>query len=299
MQPNRTAIWAQQHEADIRSLRKLLQDKDKEIADLRQNLKEIQENNNDLQIKLKTKDDEVNALKERIQTLEDEKNDLQEELSRVEAKVKRLENDTKNLTKTSKLHEEENRKLKEDLQKVEYRLKTAETNLTTVNEKLTEELRQLKAEARLLPAVMDQARFPIQASEQSMAMLHLGELCWQIQGSMYKKVLPKYYTPLRSYKVKSIEKDVRKLVKEEDERKEATDRWKMLKSKLNWNDEFEEALRSLQDSRNIEAHPMLNETELKLHAMVLEKEGILKGWLSLERVNGLIDIWKGLQTGQC
>ncbi|KXJ19943.1 hypothetical protein AC249_AIPGENE24848 [Exaiptasia diaphana] len=289
---DRDVRLASKHEIEIKQLKRSLQEKDKEIEDLQQKLKEVNEKNNDLQIKLNTKDREVEQLKQRIQTLEDEKKDLQDELSRVETKLKRLENEVKTLNKSSRSHEEENKKLKEDLQRVEYSLKTTETKLTTENEKLKKEVKQLK-ETQVMP-MLEPPRVPLPPTFQSMALLHFGELCWQIQGKMYKKVLPKHYVPVRSYKVKNIDKDVKKLAQTDEERNAAKERWKVLKSKLNWSEELEEAIKSLQDSRNIEAHPRISESSLLDFAKVLEKDGILKGWLSLERVSELIEIWKPL-----
>ncbi|KXJ08514.1 myosin-9 [Exaiptasia diaphana] len=283
-----------QHSIEIESLKKQLEEKDVEIADLQQKLTKIQEKNNDLQIKLNTKDKEVEELKEKIEILEEEKAKLQDELSHVESKLKRLENDVKTLTKSSKSHEKENQKLKENLQKVEYSLRTTEEKLTSENEKLKREVKQMR-ETRTLP-MLEQPRVPIQPKLQSAALLHLGELCWQIQGKLYQKVLPEYYTPVRSYKVKNIERDVKKLVQTDEERNAAKKRWEILKSKLNWCEEVEEAIKSLQDSRNLEAHPPIDETLLHKYASALEEDGILKGWLSLERVNKLIDIWKSLKS---
>lgn len=285
---------ASKHEFEIEDLKRRLEEKEVELADLRQKLKEIHEKNNDLQIKLNTKDKEVEQLKERIQTLEDEKRDLQDELSQVETKLKRLESEVKALNKSSRSHEEENQKLKENLQKVEYSLKTTEEKLNTENEKLKREVKQLR-EAQTVP-MFEPSRMPVlPPSLQSAALLHFGELCWQIQGKMYQKVLPKYYTPVRSYKVKNIEKDVKKLVKTDEERNAANERWTVLKSKLNWSEDLEETIKSLQESRNIEAHPRISERSLHEYASVLEEDGILKGWLSREKVDELIEIWKHLK----
>ncbi|XP_020911838.1 COP1-interactive protein 1 [Exaiptasia diaphana] len=291
--PGRTTGLASKHEIEIKQLKRSLQEKDEEIADLRQKLQDVYEKNNDLQIKLNTKDREVEQLKERIQTLEDEKKDLQVELSGVETKLKTVDSEVKALKKSTSSHEEENQKLKEDLQRVEYSLKTTETKLTTENEKLKKEVKQLK-ETQVMP-MLEPPRAPLPSTFQSMALLHFGELCWQIQGKMYKKVLPKHYVPVRSYKVKNIDKDVKKLAQTDEERNAAKERWKVLKSKLNWSEELEEAIKSLQDSRNIEAHPRISESSLLDFAKVLEEDGILKGWLSLERVSELIEIWKRLK----
>ncbi|XP_020911749.1 tropomyosin-1 [Exaiptasia diaphana] len=200
LMPDRGVRLANKHEIEIECLKQRLEEKEVEIADLRQKLKEIHEKNNDLQIKLNTKDREVEQLKHRIQTLEDEKKDLQDELSEVKTKVKRLESDVKSLTESSRSDEEEKIRLKEDLQKVEYSLKTTEEKLTTENEKLKKEVKQLK-ETHVV-SMLEPPRLLVLPSSQNAALLHFGELCWQIQGKMYKKVLPKYFSQYRSYKVK-------------------------------------------------------------------------------------------------
>jgi hypothetical protein len=113
---------------------------------------------------------------------------------------------------------------------------------------------------------------------------------------MYKTILPQHFTPISSYKVKAFEKDIEKLSKSEEDKQQASKRWEELKTDLKWSEDLEEALDALQDtySRNYDSIPQteLCDSFLKKHAAVLEKQGILKGWLSIEWVNGLIDVLK-------
>ncbi|XP_031570245.1 uncharacterized protein LOC116304624 [Actinia tenebrosa] len=138
----------------------------------------------------------------------------------------------------------------------------------------------------------------VPASEDANALKNLGEMCLQIQAGFYKKILPGYFTPIRSYKVATLKKDIEKLSKTVNEKAEARKRWEDLKSTLQLKEEdFEEALDALQEGYNRSHNlkpPNLNVKVLKESAESLERQKILKGWISLERVNGLIDIWKNL-----
>lgn len=66
---------------------------------------------------------------------------------------------------------------------------------------------------------------------------------------------------------------------------------------MSWDECYEDAMKSLQESRNLDAHPRpLTEEMLNSAAEVMDSKGNLKGYLSLKRVHGLITMWKQVQT---
>jgi hypothetical protein len=108
---------------------------------------------------------------------------------------------------------------------------------------------------------------------------------------------PALYSYIRSNKVKAFDKDIEKLSKTKEEKDQASKLWVELKTELKWNEDLEEALYALQDrySRSIDSNPpKLCEKLLREYAAFLGELGILKGWLSPERVNNLILVWKRL-----
>ena len=127
------------------------------------------------------------------------------------------------------------------------------------------------------------------------ASLRLGELSRQLQAKMYAYVLPQSYTPIANYKVKTIRRDVERLPKTEEEKQTARQKWEELQKKLSWNDMYEEAMKLLQENRNVDAHPRITVKLLQEAAEVMETKGNLKGWLTRECVDVLIDMWKQLQ----
>ena len=142
------------------------------------------------------------------------------------------------------------------------------------NKKLTHELKQVPSQS---PYVAGAPRLPmpVKASEDAKALISLGEMSLQIQDALYKRVLPDSYTPIRSYKVATLKKDLEKLCKTEEEKAQALQRWKDLKTKLPFEEEdLEEALHALQDQykRCVDSNPpKLSVKVLKESAELLEK----------------------------
>lgn len=288
---------------EIHELKEQLQEKDSELEKLRKKVKDLEDKNNNLSIKLEAKDDEVKSLKERIKTLEDEKKHLEQELASVQFKLKAVEDDVKKITKSQESDEEKYVKLEEKFKKIQYTLDGVVEDLETTkneNKKLNHELKQVRHQSRYVAGVPSEL-LPLPATEDSKALTSLGEMCLQIQAKLYKKTLPNHFTPIRSYKISTLKKDIKKLCKTEEEKRQALERWEDLKATLplkeEEEEELEEALDALQDGYK-RCHdtklPELSEKLLKKSAEVLERLNILKGWISLERVNGLIDIWKRL-----
>ena len=121
----------------------------------------------------------------------------------------------------------------------------------------------------------------------------LGELCRQIQIMLYKQVLPKVYDPRKSYKIKHIQEDVKDL--KDDEQQEAKRRFDDLKKKLKWQEKIHiRAMKSIQESRNVAAHPELNEELIRFAVDHMEMNGKLTDWHSPDCVRAFIEMWKTL-----
>lgn len=112
---------------------------------------------------------------------------------------------------------------------------------------------------------------------------------------MYAYVLPQSYTPIGNYKVKTIRRDVEKLPKTEEEKEKAKQRWAELQNKFNWNEMYEDAVKLLQENRNADAHPKISVKLLQEAVNLIDAKGNLKGWLSRECVDVLINMWEQLQ----
>ena len=127
--------------------------------------------------------------------------------------------------------------------------------------------------------------------------LVLGELCTRIQAIMYKKVHPNLYEEAKSYtyKVKHIEEDIED-IQDEQRKDEAKQRWDELKTKLNWEKRRHiRAIKSLQMSRNVNAHPDLNEELIVTSVEMIKNAGKLTGWHNPACIGEFIAMWKTLQ----
>jgi archaellum component FlaC len=108
-----------------------------------------------------------------------------------------VEADVKKLAKLRESDGEKTVKLEENFKKIQYILDGVVKDLATTkteNEKLKVEIKQVRYQSRHVPGA--QALLPVQASDERAAMSHLGEMCWQIQAAMYKKILPQHFTPI-------------------------------------------------------------------------------------------------------
>lgn len=97
--------------------------------------------------------------------------------------------------------------------------------------------------------------------------------------------------------MKNIRRDLDRLPQLEEEKQRSRKKWDEVKQKLKWDECYEYAMKALQESRNVDAHPApLTEEGLARAAELMDSKGNLKGWLSLKRVNDLITMWKNVQT---
>lgn len=99
--------------------------------------------------------------------------------------------------------------------------------LTKDLEETTSENRSLRKKVDVLEVVTKAPAVPERIALSSiqalpdpvvLANLVLGELCWQIQGMMYQRVLPDFYDSMRSYKIKHIDQDIEDLLENEQQK---------------------------------------------------------------------------------
>ena len=95
--------------------------------------------------------------------------------------------------------------------------------------------------------------------------------------------------------MKHIEEDVKEL-EDEQQKREALRKWDELKTNLKWNKRIHNrAMKSIQDGRNMAAHPEIDEQLLRASADQMEKAGKLTDWQSPNCVKEFIEMWKTLK----
>lgn len=296
-----------QHGEEIESLKEKIEEKIEEISRLHKTMKELEDKNKKLDIALKTRIEEITKLKSRIHKLESEKKGLEDKLRNVEGKLDRVEKEVEELEKAKMAHEEQNASLREHLEIMSGEMESVKQDLEKTrseNHNLKREVKDLQVTHQrlfpVLPVGVKEGRPmlapPTPLSPDVQASLRLGELSRQLQAKMYAYVLPQSYTPIANYKVKTIRRDVERLPKTEEEKQAARQKWAELQRKLNWNETYEEAVKLLQENRNIDAHPKISAKLLQEAVEVMEAKGNLKGWISRECVDVLIAMWKQLQS---
>lgn len=291
-----------QHSEDIESLKKQIDEKNKEIVDLRKAMETLEEQNQELTVALKSRNEEIKALKTRISRLENDKKELEDELRSVKVKVSRMENDIKELSEAKISQEEKNMEMQENFDKVSGKMESRNQALKKEIKEIRESQHKEIPPSAGLPRGTRQIAPPLLprhlqiADRELHASLSLGELCRQLQNKMYKIVFPNSFASSRNYKMKNIRRDLDKLPQPTEEKERSKKRWDELCLKFKWDEAYEEAMKALQDSRNLDAHPSpLSEDGLNRAAEMMDVKGNLKGWLSLKRVHELIAVWKQLQ----
>lgn len=297
-------IIISQHTGDIESLKEKIEEKNEEISRLHKAMKDLEDKNKKLDIALKTRNEEIVKLKTRISKLEAEKRGLEDKLRNVEGKLDRMEKEVEELDKAKLAHEEENVSLKESLAIVSGEVESVKQELATTrteNQHLKREVKDLQdTHQKLFPL------FPVGAKEgwpmltpppplspDLQASLRLGELSRQLQAKMYAYVFPQLYTPIGSYKVKTIRRDLERISTEEEKEK-AKQRWLELQNKISWSETYEEAIKLLQENRNADAHPKISGKLLHDAVDVMDAKGNLRGRLSRDCLDVLITMWEQL-----
>ena len=286
----------------IESLKAKIEEKNEEISSLQKKLRDLEDKNKKLDIALKTRIEEISKLKSRINKLESEKKGLEDKLRNVEGKLDRVEKEVQLLEEAKFAHEEENANLREKVTMVSEEMESVKEDLEKTrneNQVLKREVKELQdSQHKLLPLTSGRPMLTAsQVSPDLQASLRLGELSRQLQTKMYAYVFPQSFSPIGNYKVKNIRRDVDKLPKTatEEEKTQARKRWEQLQKKLNWDEAYEDAVKLLQENRNVDAHPKISFKLLQEAAETMDEKGSLKGRLSRECIDVLIQMWKQLQ----
>jgi len=288
------------HTEQIDFLKKEIQEKNEAISRMNKDLKDVREQNDDLKITVESKNREIKALKDKIDKLETEKKVLETKLRSVEVELEAVRKDFLELKTANNANEEKNVILEEKVEKLSKKMDGMKQSLQEArgeNTSLQKKVQDLEqAVQRKQPfGVPERMALPFLSDPVEGASLILGELCWRIQAMMYEKVHPNSYDHKKSYKIKHIEEDIDELDDEEHKR-EAKKRWADLKKKLKWKGRrHARAMKSIQESRNMTAHPELSEQMLVSSAGVMEKAGKLTDWHDSACVQELIEMWKKLQ----
>ena len=297
-------VVVSQHTEDIESLKKQIDEKNKEMTELQRAMEKLEEQNQELTVELKSRNEEIKALKARLGRLDSEKKDLEDELRSVKVKVNRMEKDIKELTEAKMVQEEKNMELQENFDKVTGKLESRNQVLRKEMKEIREsQHKEISPPSATIPRAGRQMLTPplprhLQIADRELhASLSLGELCRQFQNKLYKIIFPNSFTPNRNYKIKNILRDLEKLPQPKEEKERSKKKWAEVSEMLKWDESYEDAMKSLQESRNLDAHPSpLTEELLNKAAEIMDSKGNLKGWLSLKRVHELISMWKLAQA---
>ena len=216
-----------------------------------------------------------------------------------------MEKDIRELNEAKTAQEEKNMELQENFDKVTGKLESR----NQVLKKEIKEIRESQHKEALPPSIVTPRaggrqmltpplpRHLQRADWELHASLTLGELCRQFQNKLYKIIFPNSFQSNRNYKMKNIWRDLDRLPQLEEEKQRSRKKWDEVQQKLKWDECYEDAMKALQESRNVDAHPTpLSEEGLTAAAELMDSKGNLKGWLSLKRVNELITMWKNVQT---
>lgn len=286
-----------EHGEKIESLEKEIEKKDNEIVVLQKALQGLQEQNDELKSALNSKDVEIDTLKSRIDELEEEKRELQRKLGSVEFDLGLLKKEVDKLGKAKSNQEETILKLKQDFDRVWRNMEIVKGDLEKKrkeNEDLKKEMKEFKDSQHkgLLPLMLGARALPNKPSQMIPktsldAMLHLGEMCRQIQTKMYKFVFPKSVKNI-NYKVEAIYRHLKKY-----QNPEAQKKWDTFQEKFHWSETHEEAISILQETRNAEAHPEISKESIKRAISITDEANNLDdSWLSLQLLNELLHIWE-------
>ena len=272
-----------QHTEDIESLKKQIDEKNKELTDLQTGMEKLQEQNQELIVELKSRNEEIKALKARLSRVDSEKKDLEDELRSVKVKVNRMEKDIKELTEAKMVQEEKNMELQENFDKVTGKMESRNQVLKKEIKEIRESQHKEMPSATISRAGRQMLTPPLPrhlqiADRELHASLSLGELCRQLQNKMYKIIFPNSFMPSRNYKMKNIWRDLDKLPQPTEEKDRSKKKWEEVREMLKWDESYEDAMKSLQESRNLDAHPSpLTEEILNRAADIMDSKGNPKG----------------------
>ena len=285
----------------IQSLKREIEEKNEAISRLHKDMKELRKQNGELKITVDSKNKEIKTLKDKIDKLESEKKALETKLRAVEVELEAVKKEVVELKEANKISEEKNVTLEENVERLSKNMEGIEDSLDEArseNTNLKKKIQSLEdaVQRKTSIGVSERMAFP-PYDPTEVPSLVLGELCTRIQAMMYKKVHPNLYEEAKSYtyKVKHIEEDIED-IQDEQRKDEAKQRWDELKTKLNWEKRRHiRAMKSLQMSRNVAAHPDLNEELIVISAEMMKNAGKLTGWHNPACIEEFIAMWKTLQ----
>lgn len=241
------------HGEDIESLKKQIDENDKEIEELNKAVENLQEQNQELTVVLKSRNEEIKGLKARIGRLESDKKELEDELKSLTVKVGRMEKDIKELNEAKMAQEEKNMELQENFDKATGKMESR----NQVSKKEMKEIRESQHKEVPPPSVVTQraggrqmltpplSRHFQRADFELHASLILRELCRQFQNKLYKIIFPNSFQSNRNYKMKNIWRDLDKLPQLDEEKKRSRKKWDQVKQELKWDECYEDAMKAL------------------------------------------------------
>lgn len=305
---------------DIKDLREqnielkiTVESKDEEIEALKEKINKLEGEKKALETTLRAVKGELEAvrkevvdlrgensnLKGKIHQLEREKKALELKLTSVEGELNDVRKEVVELKEENSIIKRRNAALELNVKKLSIKMDGMTQNLEESmgdNSNLKKEVKNLREGLQGMASFMPSS-FLLDPVEK--AKLVLGELCRRIQAMMYHKVLPNSpYDDRKSYKVKYMLEDIAEL-KDQQEKDDAWKRWEALKKKLNWKkSKHARAMKSIQESRNVAAHPDLDEKMLVESVEQMEQDGYVTDYCSAECANELIEMWKTLVQSQ-
>lgn len=195
-----------QHTEDIESLKKQIDEKNKEITELHNAMEKLEEQNQELTVELKSRNEEIKALKARLSRLESEKKDLEDELRSVKVKINRMEKDIKELNEAKIVQEEKNMELQENFDKVTGKLESRNQVIRKEMKDIREsQHKEISPPSVTIPRAGRQMLTPplprhLQIADRELhASLSLGELCRQFQNMLYKIIFPNSFMASRNH----------------------------------------------------------------------------------------------------
>ena len=235
--------------------------------------------------------EDIKDLKKQLSQLRTEKNTEKKEWEKhvksLETQVKKLIDENKCLTAQVNDLNQENAMLAGKNMELEEQIAKLQKRVTV----LTGELTEVRKECQCL---QDKLSSMVSAEND----LVLGELCWQIQSMIFKKILPpSCYSEKLPYNLHFITHEIAMLPSDRD-KAEAKNAWASLKEELKYQPQdiyrLTVVMREIQSERNSTALPKLTEEILYQSAKRMKDEG-QEGAKSYESVMQLINLWKILE----
>ena len=259
---------------------------------MEEKLEAVQNKMKDLHVSLKVENTEIKELKEQISSLKPDMNELEKRIKSLERKVEGVVRDTALMRQKSSELKETHERMKGRNMELWEQIGNLKETIQDMKRKFQEEDARLRKKLEdhiyATPCALHLKIISSAEAREREDNLLSGKLCWRIQSLIYKKILPPTeYHEKRSYKVEFIERDINLL---EDE------------GMLNWQDykvtRAVRAMQAIQERRNETVHPSLDEKTLKQVAKRMHEAGNMYGWIKLEHVLELINMWKKLKQMQ-